>query len=278
MFVARFTSLAAASLLLVRSLSAADTADAVLAYTPGTGYATDFSTGAGFTNAASALGLPSTVTPGPFGGPVDPFNPAYLGSQLVSLGAGGSLVLQFATPVANAPDHPYGVDFSLFGNAGFVITNGDYSGGGITDGSTFGHNAAGMRVSVSADGVNFFTLNSPAAGTGDGPLPTDGLGDFSVSLNPNLRATDFAGKALTGIRSLYGGAAGGVGYDIGWAVDANGVSVALDRISAVRVDVLSGHAEIDGVVAVVPEPATWLIGGVGAVALLGWRRRMSRLA
>src|SRR5687768_13257299 len=56
---------------------------------------------AGYTNASSALGEPSRITPGQFGGPVDPFNPPYLSEQLVSVGAGGHLTLQFDTQVPN---------------------------------------------------------------------------------------------------------------------------------------------------------------------------------
>ena len=109
---------------------------------------------AGYTNAAAALGSPSrqTVDPDPtFGGtfPVDPFSPPYLSSQVVSIGAGGSLTVHLDTPVVNDPAHPFGVDFIIFGNSGFVITNGNFSGGGITDGSLFANNSGSTRVSVS---------------------------------------------------------------------------------------------------------------------------------
>src|SRR5687767_8543491 len=45
-------------------------ASSVLSYDSGSGFAI------GYTNASSALGEPSRVTPGQFGGPVDPFSPA----------------------------------------------------------------------------------------------------------------------------------------------------------------------------------------------------------
>jgi len=39
-------------------------------------------------------------------------------NQLVSLGSfGGSITLGFSAPVYNHPDHPYGIDFTIFGNA-----------------------------------------------------------------------------------------------------------------------------------------------------------------
>src|SRR5262245_1135048 len=136
----RFAGLALASVFPVLT-HATDFAESVIAYNPGTGFATDFSTGAGYQNALAALGEPSRVTPGQFGGPVDPFNPPYLKEQLLSIGTGGSATFAFGTPILNNASNPFGIDFIIFGNSGFVITNGDFTGGGITDGSLFGANA-----------------------------------------------------------------------------------------------------------------------------------------
>src|SRR4051794_24056302 len=58
-------------------------ASSVVSSVPGTGVSSFY------TNPAAALGEPSRVTPGEYGGPIDPFNPAYMSSQLVSIGAGG---------------------------------------------------------------------------------------------------------------------------------------------------------------------------------------------
>ena len=203
MQIPRLSVLALASVLVVPS-SFAQFADAVIAYVPGAGVS------ASYTNPATALGEPSRVTPGVFGGPVDPFDSAYLGSQLASVGAGGSLTLQFNAPIANDPAHPFGLDFIIFGNADFTITNGNYSGGGST------------RVSVSADGVNFSTLNPALAPTVDNLFPTDGAGNFSLPVNPALTATHFAGLGLAGIAARYAGSGGGAGYDLAWAQDTNG--------------------------------------------------------
>lgn len=245
MQIHRLSVLALASVLVVPS-SFAQFADAVVGYVPGAGVS------ASYTNPASALGEPSRVTPGVFGGPVDPFDSAYLGSQLVSVGAGGSLTLQFNAPIANDPAHPFGLDFIIFCNAGFTITNGNYSGGGITDGSMYGANGGSTRVSVSADGVKFYTLNPALAPTVDNLFPTDGTGNFSLPVNPALTATHFAGLGLEGIVARYAGSGGGAGYDLAWAQDTNGQPVALSSVSFVRVDVLSGKSEIDGMAAVAP--------------------------
>lgn len=263
----QFVSLALAAASVVPLVASAQFADAVVSYTSGAGFQP------GFNTPASALGEPSRVTPGMFGGPVDPFNSAYLSSQLVSLGVGGSLTVQFNSPILNSPGHAFGLDFNIFGNAGFVITNGDYAGGGITDGSLYGADATGTRVSVSADGINFFTLNPALAPLVDSLFPTDGSGNFGQPVNPALNANSFAGLDLFGIRSLYDGSGGGRGFDISWAQDGIGNSVSLASISFVRVDVLGGNAEIDGF-AVVPEPGTLSLCALGIGALWFGRRKI----
>lgn len=245
----RLFVLALAGKLVVAS-SFAQFADAVVAYLPGTGVSSSY------TNPVSALGEPSRVTTGFFGGPVDPFNSAYLGSQLVSVGAGGALMLEFNTPISNHPANPFDLDFIIFGNAGFTITNGDYSGGGITDGSMYGNNTGSTRVSVSADGVTFYTLNPALAPTVDTLFPTDGAGNFFQPVNPAFTSASFSGQGLAGIAARYAGSGGGAGYDLAWAQDTNGAPVTLNSARFVRLEVLSGKSEIDGMAAVLPAALT----------------------
>jgi hypothetical protein len=249
-------------------IQAAQYADSVVSYSAGTGGAK------GFDNPAAAIGEPSRVTPGQFGGPVDPFSPAYLPEQVVSLGAGGSLTIQFNSPVQNSPDHPYGLDFIIFGNSGFQIVNGDFTGGGVTDGSLFGANTGSTSVSVSNDGITFYELTPSLAPVVDGSFPTDGSGNFSKPLDPALKTSSFNGKDMAGIRQLYSGSGGGAAYDISWARNAAGQPANLDSIRFVQVQVISGVAEIDGVSAV-PEPsaAVLLLSGVTGMMLL--RRRVA---
>jgi hypothetical protein len=245
----RLPMLALASVLLVPSLASGQFATSVVSYTPGIGVSSDY------TNSASALGEPSRTTPGAFGGPVDAFDSAYLGSQVVSVGAGGSLTLAFRTPITNNPANPFGLDFIIFGNAGFVITNGEFSGKGITDGSLYGNNPGTSRVSVSADGVTFYTLNPALAPAVDSLFPTDGAGNFFLPVNPAFSAGTFSGQGLAGVEERYAGSGGGAGYDIAWAQDTNGQSVTLASASYVRVEVLSGKSDVDGMAAVAP---AWL--------------------
>lgn len=254
----------------------------VVDYQPGTGYATDWASGAGYTRPETALGAPSRVTHDPdpqFGGEFDvhPFSGPYLRSQLVSIGEGGSLTVRFDQPAVNDPSHPYGVDFQIFGSAAFLIVNGDYTGGGITDGSLFGAADPGStRVEVSADGSAFYTLNPSLAPVVDGLFPTDGQGAFHVPVDPALTGADFDGKGLDGIRELYQGSAGGTGFDLGWAQDGAGNPVALPAAEFVRVSVLSGHAEVDGF-ALVPEPSSLALLGLGLGLLWGRRGRNRRV-
>src|SRR5436190_1028490 len=164
----RLSLLAFASAMAV-STAFAQYADYVIAYTPGNGVS------ATFTNPISALGEPSRATGGS-GAAVTPFSPPFRGDQIVSVGAGGSLTLHFNEPIRDDPGHAYGIDFLIFGNSGFVITNGNFAGGGITDGSLLGQNAGTSRVSVSLDGITFYILNPALAPTVDGLFPTDGSG------------------------------------------------------------------------------------------------------
>ncbi len=259
------------SAVLSAATASAQYADAVIDYQPGalSGSLTNF------TLAPSALGEPSRLTPGPFGGPVDPFNPPYLNSQLVSIGSGGWLTLRLDAPILNDPTHPFGIDFLIFGNTGFVITNGDFSGGGITDGTLFGPNSGLSRVSVSPDSLNWYALDPALAPLVDALYPTDGTGDFATPVNPAISAVDFAGQDLQGIRALYAGSGGGAGFDLAWARDTNGAPVSLTSAQFVRVEMQDGHAEIDGIVAV-PEPGAWMFGLAGAGAAWAAGRRRQR--
>jgi hypothetical protein len=256
-----FTSLAIAGALFVSNSMHAQTATSVISFTQGSG------ANPAYNNPDRAIGLP-TVYIGYQD--ADPFNPPYHADHLVGLGVGGSLVLQFATPILNAGGNPFGLDFIVFGHAGFAITNGDFDGGGITDGSFFTGGAGDVRVSVSADGSTFYTLDPLLAPGIDGLFPTDASGNPFLPANPALTAADFAGQNLAGIRALYAGSAGGAGFDLSWAIDGGNQSVPLSSVGFVRFDVLSGTAYLDAVT-LVPEPATWTLGLIGCC--LFWMRR-----
>jgi len=221
-----------------------DFADRVVSYEPGVGYV------AGYTNAETVLGEPSRLNP--FGESTDPFNPPYGKDQIVSIGAGGSLVVEFQTPILNHPHNVYGLDFTIFGNSGFIITNDfdlntfEWIGTPATDGSLFAQNTGATRVSVSKDGDYFFTLASSTSRPVDYLFPADASGNFHIPVMPQVVQDDFAGTTLEEIRQVYAGSAGGTSFDISSAVDDYGRPVLLHQIRFIKIEVLSGKAEIDG--------------------------------
>ena len=219
----------------------------VVSYKSGVGFATDWSTGAGYINKDAIVGPPTRETPGEWGGPITPFSPPYLLDQILSIGVGGEVTLKFGKPIRDESINPFGLDFLVFGCAGFTITNGDFGGGGITDGTLFDQAAGETRVSVSADGDAWFVLDPKRAPAFDAYHPTDGSGDFGVPVNPALAKGDFAAGGLAKFTELYDGSGGGTGYDIGWAIDDGGNHVALGQVQFVRLEVLSGKAEVDAV-------------------------------
>jgi hypothetical protein len=262
-------SLAATGLFANTTITRAQFAGSVVAYTEGGGVSP------GYNNPTAALGAPSTQTIDPdpvYGGtfPVDPFDAPYLSGQLVGVGTGGSITLQFSTPIQNNPGNPFGLDFIIFGHAGFIE---DFGAGTAVDGSLYTGGTSDVRVSVSADGTTFYALNPALTPVVDGLFPTDGSGNPFLPVNPALTAADFAGQDLAGIRALYAGSAGGAGFSLAWAVDGNNQSVSLSSIDYVRLDVLDDGtpAYIDAI-SVVPEPATWTLAIAGAGLFLLRRR------
>jgi hypothetical protein len=261
----RSSALALASLF-VAHLTSAQFADSVVSYSAGSGVNPTF------TDPTRALGSP-TVYIGYQNS--DPFNPPFMGTDLVSVGIGGSITLQFNSPILNSPAHAFGLDFIIFGNSGFTITNGNFSDGGITDGTLFGNNPGATRVFVSADNLSYYQLNPALARTVDGMAPMDSAGDFGLPVNPALTGADFAGKGLAGIRALYKGSGGGTGYDISWAQDGLGNDVFLPSISFVRVVGLSGKSEVDAI-SVVPEPSAVAMAAAGLCVASNYYRRARR--
>ena len=240
-------ALVLAALLGASEARATQFATEVVSYKSGVGFATDWSTGAGYINKDAIVGPPTRETPGEWGGPITPFSPPYLLDQILSIGVGGEVTLKFGKPIRDESINPFGLDFLVFGCAGFTITNGDFGGGGITDGTLFDQAAGETRVSVSADGDAWFVLDPKRAPAFDAYHPTDGSGDFGVPVNPALAKGDFAAGGLAKFTELYDGSGGGTGYDIGWAIDDGGNHVALGQVQFVRLEVLSGKAEVDAV-------------------------------
>ena len=108
----------------------------------------------GYTSPETALGPPERFTGKcfQFPGVVSAFNPAFCPDEIVSIGAGGTLVLRFDTPVTNDEANPFGIDLLIFGNTFFEDASYPQ---GIVNG-VFG--PEGGIVEVSPDGVDWFEV------------------------------------------------------------------------------------------------------------------------
>jgi hypothetical protein len=241
-----------------RAASASSFATEVVSYSPGSNVP------AGYDNPAAALGSPGRSTgSGPFDGDVTPFNAPYQASDVVTVGAGGSLVVKFDHPVVDDAANPYGIDLLVFGNAFLGI---DFD-NGLADGTIF---AEPGHIAVSQDGVTWFNTSV----TADGLYPTfayqDPTGPFSSGgtiptsytrpVNPALGLADFAGKSTAELAALYAGSGGGAGIDL--------APLGLPWIQYVRVfqDASDGFATDIDAFADAPEPS---LAALLAAAFLG---------
>jgi hypothetical protein len=223
----------------------------VVSYVPGTGLNTNFE------NSSAALGAPA--------GSASITAPAFSNTQIVGIGEGGELTVEFDTPVLNDPSgHADGLDFTVFGNEFFVQGSGGISG-------VFDH--PGLTVWVSEDNITYYELDSSIGA--DDLYPTEGSGNPGLPVNPEFSLSSFVGVTATQALALYNGSAGGASYSIGSAVDSEGDPVDLPEISYVKVEGSGGFGYVDAFARVedVPEPGgDWWIGG-GVMSVVMWRRR-----
>lgn len=228
-------------------------ADEVISYTAG------LNVTPGFDDPSRALGIPATSN-GDFGD-VTPFNGAFLNSDLVQVGDGGSLVVRFAEPVLDDPLNPFGIDLLVFGNAFFYQPD------------LFGDSAEDLfadpaLIEVSQDGAVFAAIAGvfadelfPTSAFTDTPGPFDSggtlLSDFTKPVDPAL---DWFGRSYAEMIALYDGSGGGAGVDL--------AEVGLPWIQYVRITPIGGvTAEIDAFADVAPAPepgaALLLLFGLG---------------
>lgn len=232
---------------------------AVTAYDAGTGAVP------GYTDPAAALGEPTRFTgAGIFPGVVSPFNPPWMTHEIVSIGASGSITLEFDPPLTDDPDHPFGIDAIVFSNGFFIdaaypaaIVGGFFSSGGGT-------------IEVSDDLVTWHGIPGVTAASGlptlgyldAGPYDTERgtiLSDFRRPVDPAVAPDDLAGTGWRALLDLYGLSGGGTGIDLAAAgvTSARYVRVsnapdavepiAVDAVQRVRVP-LTGDLNGDGVV------------------------------
>jgi hypothetical protein len=261
----RMTALAAAVLLAAGAAQADPHATNVVSYEAGTGAA------AGYGDPNTVLGPPERFTgEGVWPGDVTMFNSAWGTDEIVSIGEGGSLVVQFDHQVMDHSANPFGLDFIVFGNTGFADSS--YPNG--IAGGLLGNEPGAVRVSQ--DNVTWYDLVGvevdtlwPTQGYTDssGPYADDGTApsDATKPVDPSL---DWNGKTYAQLLAGYDGSAGGTGIDIS--------STGLSWIQYVEISVPddAGYStEIDAFSDVAPEPATVMLVALGAAGTLCRRRR-----
>jgi hypothetical protein len=231
----------------------------VVAYSAGSGSV------AGFNDPLVALGPPERFTgEGLIPGAVTPFQPAFRPNEVVSLGVGGELILAFDREVVDDPRHPFGIDILVFGNAFF--TDGAFGLGVVA-----GIAAEGGTVAVSADGVDWRTVDGLAA---DGLFPTLGYldvgpfstvpgdveSDFTRPVDPSITVHSLIGLQHDEVVERYAGSGGGAGIDIGALGLASARFVRISGPSAAGMS-----PEIDAIAAVQPAGSPADLDGDGVV-------------
>jgi hypothetical protein len=216
-------------------------ADSVVSFDEGVGGS------AGYNLPEVALGEPSRFTGEDiWPSVVSQFNSPWLANEIVSIGAGGSIVVSFDESVQNDPANPWGIDLLIFGNTGCVdnsypqgVVGGVYS----DDGGT---------IEVSQDGKMWYPITTALA---DGLWPTRGYLDsqpydafegsepstFTLPVDPRLSIDDVLNLDNDSLVEFYGVSGGGTPIDIS--------ETGLSEISYVRITVDANSKlspEIDG--------------------------------
>lgn len=244
--------------LIVSRTALASFAGAVISYVPGDVPTT-------LQNAPAALGSPAADTTF---GVLTPFNAAFDSSQIMGIGAGGSLTLQLAAPAATGAGYTLGVHAAV----GLVDT--DWPNGTAGPVAEMYTNPRTAAVSVSDDNDRWFSLGqftfaSPTNYYSQGvvtpgyqPEPGTIAADFSKPFVAQL--ADFNGLNWAAILSLLDGSAGGSWLDL--------TAVPYPAVNYVRFDVTEpGARMIVDAVAVAPEPAT--LAAAMIILIAAWRRR-----
>jgi len=250
------------SVLLHPGAARAGFASSVVSYAPGAGI------GASYQDPNAALGMPAGDTSF---GVLTPFNAAFLGSHIVGIGPGGSLVLQLgqSAPAGAAAGATIGV------HAAVGLTDRDWPNGNAGAMAEPYTNPRSAEVLVSDDGTRWHSLGSRTFG-----IPTNfysqGVTTPGLQMEPGTQVADFTkpftrplsdfdAKAWPAILTLLDGSAGGEWLDLS--------TVPYPAVNFVRFDADTGQTMYVDAVAVIPEP-----GALGAVVFAGValaRRRSS---
>jgi hypothetical protein len=227
--------------IIVLSLISNPWADSVVSFDEGIGGSP------GYNIPEVALGEPSRFTGEDiWPGVVSPFNSPWLANEIVSIGAGGSLVVSFDEPVQDNSANPWGVDVLIFSNTGCM----DNSYPNAIVGGLFSND--GGMIEVSQNGKQWYQITTVLA---DGLWPTRGFldsqpydsiegthpSDFTLPVDPRLTLDDVMNLGNDELMSLYKASGGGTPIDIS--------ETGLSEISFVRITVNESSKltpEIDG--------------------------------
>lgn len=289
--------------------SASDFAVEVVEYVEGADVGSDWISGATFNDPSCVLGRPTVDSSGDnwyinvadtvpvvaVYGPMRAF-------EVASIGNGGALTVRFDHKILDEADNPYGLDFTVFGNATQSYDWNDPNQPGWVNGdpNDFTVEAGGYAepgiVSVSQDGVTWYEFSNgpyaddfaPTLGrVYDTENPDESIGEWNnwwgeatnptLPLDPSLGFDSFDGWNIAQISQSYGESAGGMGFDI------SGFDLAIDTetgckwIQYIRVTDNPGSSattEIDAFADVAaPEPATVMMLMLGGLAVLSNRKR-----
>jgi hypothetical protein len=234
--------------IIVVSLLSNPWADSITSFDEGIGGAV------GYNFPETSLGEPSRFTgEDVWPGVVSPFNAPWFANEIVSIGAGGHLVVAFDEPVQDDPSNPWGVDILIFGNTGCVDNS--YPNGLV--GGLFSDD--GGLIEVSQDGKEWSLITTIEA---DGLWPTRGYLDsqpydsvagsepstFTLPVDPRLTIDDVLNLNNDELMALYQNSGGGTPIDIS--------ETGLSEISFVRISVDESAKltpEIDGFADVTPQ-------------------------
>lgn len=216
----------------------------------------------GYDDPAAAIGEPSRFTgEGVWPGVVSPFNAPWLADEIVSIGVGGQITLQFDEPIIDDPSNPYGIDLLIFGNTGIL----DAAWPSAIVGGVFSND--GGSVELSSDGKTWYMVQGTLA---DGLWPTNGYTDsepydavegseeatFTLPIDPRLTLDMVMDLNSDQLAEYYGNSGGGSGIDIATTglsevsfvrINAGKLSAEIDAISDVAAQ-LPGDADMNGVV------------------------------
>jgi hypothetical protein len=253
-------------------------ADQVVSYAPGS------LANPTYNNPAAALGGLNPVTGF---GTLTPFNPAFSSSDLVEIGAGGSLVLHLAQ-TASTNGYTIGV------HSGIGLLDANYPNG--TNANPAGYINSWLRqadVKVSGNGVDWgdlgtITFSNPSNYYAGAATDPEGLSPGVAPLaNPGQpflgTLSSFDGQDWTGTLATLDGSAGGTWLNLTGVTDEHGQAISGVNYIAFYVpdqpplDPTTGNPElmmVDAVVATAtPEPAALVLLAASAPALLVYRLR-----